>query len=180
MSVDGGKAETLSWLLKVHTPFWPEAFLYIGRAIDLARVGHALHQFVLAAACVCFRRCRLCCRRQARRDDLLWLTEPAHPADACAALLDSDEAAVRAAANAVNGTPSSRGRTDQHRRDYQQVGRYDGRYNYALQAHSCCPSRICRWNTSELLGPLPRKLTMFFIEVMRTRRLHCEMSAFGP
>lgn len=25
-----------NWLLKVHAPFWPEAFFYIGRAIDLA------------------------------------------------------------------------------------------------------------------------------------------------
>src|SRR5262245_52131599 len=45
-----------SWFLKVHAPFWSEAFLYIGRAIDLARVSYALHQFVLAAARVCFRR----------------------------------------------------------------------------------------------------------------------------
>ena len=31
-------------------PFWPEALLYIRRAIDPARVGPAVHQFVRAAA----------------------------------------------------------------------------------------------------------------------------------
>ena len=97
---------TSNWLLKVHAPFWPEAFLYIGRTIDLARVGHALHQPIFAAARVCFRRCRLGCWRQAGRDDLLWLTEPTNPADGCAALIDGDESTVRPAANAVNGTPS--------------------------------------------------------------------------
>src|SRR5262245_2610271 len=106
-----------SWFLKVHAPFWSEAFLYIGRAIDLARVSYALHQFVLAAARVCFRRGRLCCWRPGSRNDLLWLAEPAHPADACAALLDGDETTVCAAASAVNGTPFigiSQGSTDQH------------------------------------------------------------------
>jgi hypothetical protein len=106
-----------NWFLKVDTPFWPEAFLYIGRAIDLARVGYALHQFVLAPARVCFGRCRLCCWRQARRNGLLWLTDPAHTGDACAALLDGNEATVCAAANVVNCTPSigvRRGSIDQH------------------------------------------------------------------
>jgi hypothetical protein len=44
MSALGGKADiteliretTSNWFLEVRTPFWPEAFLYIGRAIDLA------------------------------------------------------------------------------------------------------------------------------------------------
>ena len=39
-----------SRLLKVDAPFWPEALLYIRRAIDPARVGPAVHQFVRAAA----------------------------------------------------------------------------------------------------------------------------------
>src|SRR5262245_3208606 len=123
MSALGRKADipksdgetTSSCRLKIHAPCWPEAFLYIGRTIDLARVGHAFHQFVFAAARVCFRRCRLCCWRQASRDDLLWLTESAHSADGCAALLDGDESTVRPAAHAVNGTPSigiGRGNTD--------------------------------------------------------------------
>src|SRR5262245_44152179 len=97
---------TSNRLLKVHAPFWPEAFLYIGRAIDLARVAHALHQSILAPACVGLWRCRFCCWREAGWDDLLWLTNPAHPADACTALLHGDESAVRPAANAANRTPS--------------------------------------------------------------------------
>jgi hypothetical protein len=112
-----GQTTSNNWFLKVDTPFWPEAFLYIGRAIDLARVGYALHQFVLAPARVCFGRCRLCCWRQARRNGLLWLTDPAHTGDACAALLDGNEATVCAAANVVNCTPSigvRRGSIDQH------------------------------------------------------------------
>jgi hypothetical protein len=116
----------------VHAPFWTVAFLYVGRAIDLAGVGHAIHQFVPAPARVCFGRCRLCCWRQARWNDLLWFTDPAHPADACTALLGGDEATVRAATNTIDSAPSrglSRGGTDQNRRRGQQTAHPDRQFH---------------------------------------------------
>src|SRR5215472_6558985 len=112
-----GKPTSNYRLLKMDAPFRPEAFFYIWRAIDLARVGHALHQFVFAPTRVCFGRRRLCRGGQTSRNDLLWLTEATHPTDACATLLNGDEATVCATANAVDRTPStgiSRSVTHQH------------------------------------------------------------------
>jgi hypothetical protein len=118
----------LGGLFEVDAPFWPVAFLHIGRAIDLAGVGHALHQFVLATACVDFGRCGLCRRREAGRNDLLWFADPTHTADACAALLEGNEATICATPNAVNTAPSGglAGSTaDQPRQGRQQAARPD-------------------------------------------------------
>src|ERR1700752_373132 len=84
------------WLLKVTAPFWPEPLRYIGRAIDLTGLSDALHWSVAAARIGLGSR-GFCCWRQVRRNDLLWLAQPALSTNSGAALLDSDEATVGAA-----------------------------------------------------------------------------------
>ena len=92
------------WLLKVPAPFWSKSFRHLGRAVDFAGSGYALHQTIAAARVG--RRCRgLCCWRQVRRNDLLWLAEPALAADGGAALFDGDEATVSASTGAVDSAP---------------------------------------------------------------------------
>ena len=107
----------LSGLLEVDAPFRPVLFLHIGRAVDLAGVRHAIHQFVSAAARVGFGCCRLCRWGQVGRNDLPGFTDSAHPADARAALFYGHEATIRAAPNAVDGAPSgglTGGTADEH------------------------------------------------------------------
>ncbi len=124
------------WLLKVATPFGSESFRYRGRAVDFAGISHALHQRVaVAPAGVCLRCCGPCCWRQVRRNDLLWLAEPALSADSGAALFDGDKATVSTAAATVDSTPFiriSRGRTD---RNQHRCGSHNNRRQYADAAH---------------------------------------------
>ena len=117
------------WLLKVAAPFWSESFLYVGRAVDLAGIGYALHQ-ATAPARVGLRCCGLCCRRQVGRNDLLRLAEPALAADSGAALFDVDKATVSAPAVAVDSTPFvgiGRGRADREQ-DYYNDRRHQFHY----------------------------------------------------
>ena len=130
------------WLLKILAPFGFESSCQLGRTIDLAGIGHALHQrSAVAPARVGLRCCGPRCRRQVRRKDLLWLAEPALSADGGAALLDGDKATVSTAAVAVDSAPFigiSRARTgrEQHHR-----GSYHNHHQYADTAH---PVRLPR------------------------------------
>ena len=45
-------AAVSDWLLKVHAPFWSKSFCYFRRAVDFARISHALHQRLFAPAWV--------------------------------------------------------------------------------------------------------------------------------
>jgi len=52
LKAQSGLGAVSAWLLKVHAPFWSKSFCYLRRAVDFARISHALHQWLFAPAWV--------------------------------------------------------------------------------------------------------------------------------
>ena len=111
-------------------------FATVGEQLILQElVTHSINELPLLPLGVCLRCCGPCCWRQVRRNDLLWLAEPALSADSGAALFDGDKATVSTAAATVDSTPFiriSRGRTD---RNQHRCGSHNNRRQYADAAH---------------------------------------------